>query len=256
MKKAFSLFELVLVIIIIVLLIALLVKVNSLIKTTKIKTFYNSCIKAWITKCNDFYSRAGVPLGSPLYMKQNGKVVKIDSITGGDIPYSKNKLNFDFVLRSPEYIIFQLESFGIGTKDLKEACFAPSSKGVTKIVVSAGADILSFNETKTICLDSNCNSSYILTGVSSKNAPFLVFINLPYDVAIAVDREIDGQSNGKKGYFLCLNSYSSLLDIESSKVDDIIKIKGLEDYSSFNCGGTLFWGNESNPYVTAAYLIK
>ncbi|HID00792.1 MAG TPA: hypothetical protein EYP05_05605, partial [Piscirickettsiaceae bacterium] len=35
-----------------------------------------------------------------------GYVVKVESITGGDIPYSKNKLNFDFVLRSPKYIIF------------------------------------------------------------------------------------------------------------------------------------------------------
>ena len=256
MKKAFSLFELILVILVIGFLISMIEKVNNLVKTTKIKAFYNNCIKAWIVKYNNFYSRVGVPLGSPLYIKENGKVVKIDSIVGGDIPYSKNELNFDFVLRSPKYIISQLKSFGIDTKDVEEFCFAHSSKGATKIVVSTGADILSFKETKTVCLDPNCTSNYILIGSSNKKKSFLIFINFPYDIAIAADREIDGKSNGKKGDFLCLNSYPSPLDITSSKVDDIIKVKGLGNYSSFNCGGTLFWGNESNPYVTAAYLIK
>ncbi len=171
-RNAFTLMELVLVIVIIALLIAVMSKVNSLIKVTKIKIFYNNCIKTWITKYNDFYSKAKVPLESPLYIKESGKALKIDTVTGGDISYSDKTLNFDFVLRSPNYIISQLESFGIDIKNLDEICFAPSQKKATKIIVSAGADILSSGETKVICLDSNCNSSYTLTGVSDKMVYF------------------------------------------------------------------------------------
>ena len=258
LKKAFTILELALVIVIIVLLIAIMAKVNSLIKSTKIKVFYTRCIEKWITKYNDFYSRAGAPLGFPLYTYKDGKVNVISNVPGVDIPYSSKNLNFDFVLRKPSYIISQMQAFGISINETDSICYAPSEKGEQAVIISSGADILVPGETISVCLDSNCSSSniYTLKGVSDKNGVFLVFINLPYDVAIAIDREIDGISNGKKGTFVCLGAYKKPIDINTAKVDEVIKIKGLGNYSSFNCGGSLSWGNESNAYVTAAYIIK
>lgn len=258
-RKGFSLIELSIVLIIIGLLMAAVMKGRDLIRSAEMKKFYNTFIKAWELAYTQYYDRTGMPLGAPLYVKENGNKVEIKDFVGADEVIDEDKA--DFVVRKGDTIENRAKEVGLelpNTGRAKPYVYKVSFTDVSPVDVwiTFGSDPVRKEEKLDICKEDKCEGKYVvnLKGNGGNRGNFMLIVNVPYDVAAQIDRIIDGYADGKKGDIICVGNYEDPKDPNEFK--DIIDVNNVTDYGNFtDCGGSLNLGNKDNPYVTLMYKL-
>ena len=250
-RRAFSLIELSIVLIIIGLLMAAIIKGKDLIRSAEMKKFYNNFVKAWELVYSQYYDRTGMPLGGPLYTKEYGQ---IKNFVGAD--YTKN----DFVFRDGKTIVKRAKEVGLElpttTAPTAYAYIISFTKAPkTTMYITFGADVVQKNETINVCLNDDCSNTTkvkTITGQGDGKGNFMIMYNVPYDVAIQLDRIIDGNADGLNGNLICVNNYNTPLN--ENEFDKAVNVKDLSE--SYNCFGALHLGSPDKPYVTLIYKLN
>jgi hypothetical protein len=93
-----------------------------------------------------------------------------------------------------------------------------------------------------------------LNGTGDGNGNFMVIFNVPYDVAIQIDRIVDGQANGKNGVVICGGAYNTALSSVSNVNGTYLNTTDLNSHAD-NCGNILGWGDKNKPFVTVIYKL-
>ncbi|HIC87400.1 MAG TPA: prepilin-type N-terminal cleavage/methylation domain-containing protein [Aquificae bacterium] len=188
-KKAFrigfSLIELSIVLIIIGLLMAAVMKGRDLIRSAEMKKFYNTFIKAWELAYTQYYDRTGMPLGAPLYVKENGNKVEIKDFVGADEVIDEDKA--DFVVRKGDTIENRAKEVGLelpNTGRAKPYVYKVSFTDVSPVDVwiTFGSDPVRESENLNICIKDNCDNKdnvVNLKGNGGNRGNFMLIVNVP-----------------------------------------------------------------------------
>ena len=291
-RKGFSLIELSVVLIIIGLLLAAVMKGKDLIKNAEIKKFYNNFIKQWELAYTTFYDRTGKVLGAPLVISDGSNYFDYLEYVGADVTGGTNN---DIVFRDPRrfkmmntravsnsngWLANQLIAAGIeipspvrGYPNIYD--LSASELGKTTIIVTFGSDAIANGESLTISKFATSNNgtsgtndgNIITTSATDENhtgqddakGNFMLIINLPFDIAVQIDKIIDGKADGQNGNFVCVKAYQNPLTLTNTGVGTFSNVidtnyTGLND--SVDCGGPFHWGNgNTGKYVTALYKL-
>jgi len=288
-RKGFSLIELSIVLIIIGLLMAAVMKGKDLIRSTEMKKFYNTFIKAWELVYTQYYDRTGTPLGGPLYTRRTlvtwncrkerdsaNKTMtvcnpsytiikeKIKDFVGADIAIKIGRGDYvDLIFRKGDTIENRAKEAGLelpNTGRDKTYVYKVSFTDVSPVDVwiTFGSDPVRYNEYLNICIEDKCDDFLPIGwyGKGDNRGNFMLIVNVPYDVAAQIDRIIDGYADGKKGDIICVGSYKDPIDPNKFKDINIIDVNNVKDYgNSANCGGSFNLGNKTKPYVTLMYKL-
>ena len=256
LRKGFSLIELSIVLIIIGLLMAAIMKGKDLIRSAEMKKFYNTFIKAWELAYTQYYDRTGMPLGAPLYVKENNENITIKDFVGADEIINE----VDFVVRKGDTIEnrakeagLELPSTGTSKSYVYKVSFTDAAP--VDVWITFGSDPLRSGENRLICKGDDCQNTENITGKGDNRGNFMLMVNVPYDVAAQIDRIVDGYADGSKGSIICVGSYKN--PKKPNEFNDVIDINKVKDYGNVtNCGGTLNLGNKDDkPYVTLMYKL-
>jgi|GEM_PF-5269124 prepilin-type N-terminal cleavage/methylation domain-containing protein len=291
MKKGFTLIELTIVMIILGLLLGAVFKGRDIIRSVEIKRFYNNFIKRWEFIYLNFLDRTGRVLGAPLVVSEGSSdFYNLMDYTGADVTGGSDN---DIVFRSPKrfktmnpnaedsengWIANQLIMAGIdfpepvrGYPNVYDV--SASKLGKTVVIITFGSDPLASGENLNIgkygtsnngtspvndgTVASTSATSENHSGHDNQRGNFMLIINLPYDVAVQIDKIIDGKANGKDGKFICVGAYpNSVLLSDTENFNNVIdaNFKGLGD--TVDCGGPSNWGDgNTKKYVTALYKL-
>jgi prepilin-type N-terminal cleavage/methylation domain-containing protein len=298
-RRGFTLIELSIVLVIIGLLLAAVIKGQDLIKSAEIKKFYNNAINEMKLKYTTFLDITGKVLGSPLIIKSNDDNVTIDELVGQctDVNSTNNSClhqsdiyanlgtsnQSDLVFKSmayylknntnEDYVTFTELLQQVGLTEVKSdssqysnVFYITSELGKTGVAVVLGADIA--RKDANISVLKKDGNTVNHTGVGDGKGNFLLLINLPYDIAVAIDKIVDGNADGLRGRMICVNEYDAPIPYDSiSKISDdnlqdsatlkrVIsdKYRDLDDDVTDICTGIFHWNNDKKKYVTA--LIK
>jgi hypothetical protein len=102
-------------------------------------------------------------------------------------------------------------------------------------------------------------TSVTVTGkTNGRRGNFMLIINLPFDVAAAMDKIIDGTADGRNGRFRCVYATNSPIKPWDTSTQTIVNATAVTDISTVPtvCGGTFFWGDKNKGYVTALYELQ
>jgi prepilin-type N-terminal cleavage/methylation domain-containing protein len=172
-NKGFTLIELAVVLVIIGLILGSVIKGKDLITSAKQKNFYTSFIKSWELAIATYYDRTGYLLG--------------DGTINGGTAASPNGI-FDNVIGTNF-----AAADGIEATLKKVGLEVPATNtGVSGTMAYTGSN---GSQTVTMYL---YNLASATDGGSSNR---LYFVNMPTDLAIALDRIVDGQANSSEGAF-------------------------------------------------------
>jgi len=247
-RKGFSLIELSVVLIIIGLLMAAIIKGRDLIRSAEMKKFYNTFVNAWHLTFNQYYDRTGQALGAPLETNEGNYT----EFVGAN--YTVN--NTDFVLRDPSYITKQADDVGIDRPQSTEYFISFSNIKAAKALLTFASDPVSESEKITVKkYQSGTSTNVNITGNGNGKGNFMVIFNVPYDVAIQIDRIVDGKADGSKGAVICGGAYNSTLDAISNVNETYLNSTDLENQADECNGGVLGWGKEDKPFVTLIYKL-
>jgi len=279
-QKGFTLIELSIVLIIIGLLLAAVMKGRDLIRSAQQKKFYNQFINAWVLAYQQFNDRTGYVLGGPLVYKSTSAsnatdpaMIGCDKFISGDlcirdqyrwkdekagylkalaqagltVPKPTYDVNFSKYTRSTVWILF-------GSDPLQANDNLTIYLTATEVNATNGAAIDSIGGATGNSY--NPNNSITKTG-HGQRGNFMLIVNLPYDVAAAMDKIIDGVADGRNGNFRCVGThgkspYTLWADSGNTTGHKITDISNRTDV----CGGTFHWGNSTNVYVTALYELQ
>lgn len=195
MKKSFSLVELSISMIVIGFIIAAVMNGRDLIKSVETKEFYQSFARKWTTIIDGYYDRTNAYLsdglsnaGSNQY--SNGYFDGIDMSNDSNQSFLKNTLISSGI--NPCKLISTNCYFPDGT--CNPTCYKISGEFTDEVEVQ-------------IYLN-----SYIYNSIPTN---FIVLHNIPSDVALAVDRLIDGRANGENGDAIAFSALGSYSDDEN-----------------------------------------
>lgn len=179
MKKAFSLIEISIVMIVIGIIIAAVMSGGDLIKSSETKEFYQQFARKWTTVADTYYDRMGANLtdGSDNNGFNNSRDGYFD---GNDMSEDSNQTS----------LIAQLQSAGVNPcKTIGTNSFFSSGDCNPTQYRIAGE----FTDETTVQVYLN---AYRLEGIPTN---FIVLHNIPADIALAVDRYLDGVPDGTTG---------------------------------------------------------
>lgn len=191
MKKSFSLVELSIAMIVIGFIIGAVMSGRDLIKSGETKEFYQTFARKWTTIIDTYYDRMNVHLTDST--SNSGKNDYANGYFDGiDMSNDSNQTS----LKN------QLITAGINPcKLISTNCyFEDGSCNPTCYKISG-----EFTDEATVQLYLN---SYIYNSIPTN---FIVLHNIPSDIAVAVDKLIDGKANGEYGNaiaFATLGNYS------------------------------------------------
>ena len=283
-QKGFTLIELSIVLIIIGLLLAAVMKGRDLIRSAQQKKFYNQFINAWVLAYQQFNDRTGYVLGGPfVYSATNQGNATDPSLIGCDKFLGTNT---DLCIRDSgrwnngtnSGFIKALYQAGLQVPPVTyEINFSKYVRTTAWILF--GSDPLEDGENLTVYLNATAvNATTIEPGIPAHGAPydmldgrtvssqskngrgrrgnFMLIVNLPYDVAAAIDKIIDGTADGRNGNFRCVKASSSAMapwqndgSVVDTRITDIGNVTNI-------CGGAFYWGDPTNKYVTALYELE
>ncbi len=179
MKKSFSLVELSIAMVVISFIIAAVMNGRDLIKSAETKEFYQTFARKWTTIINDYSSKMNVHLAdgssnAGLNEYANGYFDGIDMSIDSNQTALKN----------------QLLSVGINPcKLVSTNCYFSDGSCNPTCYNIAGE----FTDESKVQIYLN---AYIYDEIPTN---FIVFHNIPADIAITIDKLIDGRSDGKYG---------------------------------------------------------
>ncbi len=289
-RNGFSLIELSIVLIVIGLLLAAVMKGKDLIRSAEIKKFYSNFVRQWELIYASYYDRTGKALGAPLVVSSGSNNYEYGDFVGADVADNSH----DIVFRDPRrfkvqdlnqvsnnngWIANQLIAAGIempkpvrGYPNIYD--LSASELGKTTVIITFGSDPTSTAgitvqkyATSVNATGGAANDGHVVTDSPTsvnlghnddQRGNVMLIVNLPFDIAPQIDKIIDGEADGKKGNFVCVGSYQSPKDINTStdwnEVTDILTVTGIGNYT--NCYGPFNWGDGStHKYVTAMYKL-
>ena len=172
-NKGFTLIELAIVLVIIGLILGSVLKGKDLINSAKQKNFYNSFVKGWELAVVSYYDRTGHILGDGSNNGGTGTPDgRFDDVDGNT--FSNNGGIDSF-----------LKGVGLGV---------PVSN-------TAQSGAISFNGAYSGPRVISLNLRYLLSHTDKVSHNRLYFTNMPTDLAIALDKMVDGQINSQTGKF-------------------------------------------------------
>ena len=198
MKKAFSLIELSISMIVIGLIITAVMSGRDLIKSGESKAFYQTFARKWTTIINSYYDRTSNHLSD-------------SSSYGGFNIYKDGYFDgLNMNAESNQSIVLEtLISAGLNPcKLLSTNCYFDNGACNPTCYNIAGE----FSDEVRVQVFLN---AYIYDGIPTN---FIVFHNIPTDIAIGVDRLVDGVADGSHGKavaFSSLGSYNDNTDIST-----------------------------------------
>lgn len=173
-NKGFTLIEIAVVLVIIGLIIGAAVKGKDLIQSGKQKKFYTNFLKAWELSIVSYYDRTGFALGDAT--KNGGTAAatdgRFDNINGANFGAAN----------------------GIDAKLNAVGLTVPSTNTANSGQFSYKGQ---HSGTQTITL----YLYYLRSHTQARNSNALYFVNMPTDLAIALDSMVDGQIDARAGTF-------------------------------------------------------
>lgn len=178
-KRAFTLIEISIVLVIIGIILASVMKGRDLIKSSQIKEFNQVFVSQWETVANSYFSRMAAVLADST--DNGGRLASIDGFMDGAIDTSGEYAD----------VKTALDASGIDIDELVKSDLSdPFKRSVDGEFVGKKIVEVSF-------------TNYLLNG---KQRNYLIFNNIPGDVAQAIDTMKDGQPSGKNGSVIALPS--------------------------------------------------
>jgi prepilin-type N-terminal cleavage/methylation domain-containing protein len=171
--KGFTLIEMAIVLVIIGLILGAVIKGKDVLNSAKQKKFYTSFIKNWELAVATYYDRTGNILG--------------DGIVNGGISATRNG-QFDWTINNAaEFVTIDTRLRAVGLENINTN--TDTSWQYTYSGVYSGS--------RTIALDMRAAAS-AREGVTRN---MFYFVNMPTDLALALDTMIDGQLGSSVGTF-------------------------------------------------------
>jgi len=204
MKKAFSLIELGIVLIIIGIVIAAVMSGGEVIKNSETKQFYQNFARKWSTVIDSYYDRMGQEVCDGV----NNEGLNTELTSDG---------YFDGVTLETEKgkeVKKRIENAGINLERIVSTNQILYSQYMIQGEFT-GYEIVSIHL-----------GAYKVDGIPYN---FMIFKNIPVDIAIAIDRYVDGVSNGKKGNAMAIQ----VSDNNMALPTNLVEIKTTEQVFDF-----------------------
>ena len=192
-KRAFTLIEISIVLVIIGIILASVMKGRDLIKSSQIKEFNQVFVTQWETIANSYFSRMAAVLADTT--ENGGTEVSIDGFMDGAIDTPTEYAAVKLALRNSGIDLDEL---------IKSDLDDPFKRSVDGEFVGKKAVEVTF-------------TNYILNG---KQKNYLLFTNIPGDVAQAIDTIKDGSASGLKGSVVALPSEQTAGDEINGTIED------------------------------------
>jgi prepilin-type N-terminal cleavage/methylation domain-containing protein len=208
MKKAFSLIELGIVLIIIGIIIAAVMSGGDVIKNSETKQFYQNFARKWSTVIDSYYDRMGQQIcdgekheGLDTELTPDGYFdgITLEGTKGSDVEDKIRSagINLDRTVSTNQNLKSQFMIQGEFT-------------GYEIVTIHLGA--------------------YMLDGIRYN---FLILKDIPVDIAVAVDRYVDGVSNGAIGNAIAIQTDVSTITLPTN-LSELQTTDLLLDYSEIS----------------------
>ena len=182
-RAGFTLIEISIVLVIIGIILASVMKGRDMIKSAQIKEFSQVFVTEWETISNSYFSRMAGVLGDGT--DNGGRLVAVDGFMDGNINNDTEFLAIKTKLSAAGISIDDLIKTDVGNAFERSVDGEFTGKQVVEITFS----------------------NYLLHG---KRKNYLVFNDVPGDVAQAIDTMKDGTPDGKAGSVIALPLYGAI----------------------------------------------
>ncbi len=186
-KKAFSLIEISIVLIIIGVIISSVMKGRDLLRSSKIKEFSHTFVNKWEIITISYFNRIGNNIADGNL--NGGTTSTVDGFMDGNITETTHYLNIDTNLTASGINVCQ--SIKTNVKDGSSFCnsgYNPFKRRVTGEFTGSKIVTITF-------------TNYI---INNRRENILLFMNIPGDIAQAIDTMRDGTPDGVNGKVLAL----------------------------------------------------
>lgn len=187
-KKSFSLVEMGIVLVIIGILISAVMKGKDIIKNAEIKEMNQNFLTKWVSITTSYYDRFGYNLTGTTTSTSMGVA---DGLS--DTDHDSTVIGCTNLLNKAKSAGINIESL-ISTNTPSPCRREISGEFTDNVTVAIGLESLRIN-----------------TSTESNNTRnFVLFFNMPGDIALAFDRLIDQRANLQDGKVIALDEYSTL----------------------------------------------
>ncbi len=198
MKRSFSLIELSIVLIVVGFLIAAVMSGRDLIKSADSKEFYQTFVRKWTTIINSYYDRMNV------HLSDGSTNVGFNSYSDGYFDGLNMSIDSNQTSLKNQLLLAGINPCNL----LSTNCYFSNNTCNPTCYKIAGE----FTDETTVQVYLN---AYKYNSIPTN---FIVFHNMPTDIAVTIDRLVDGKSDGMNGTAIAfeeLGNYNNNTNIET-----------------------------------------
>lgn len=208
-EKGFTLIELAIVLVIIGMIVGAIMKGKDVMRSAQTKQFYQSFLGKWVTMADNYYDKTGVNLADGTSNGGTSATTTPDGFMDGTNVNTNKALIRDALIKAGINPCDVIKS-----GNLNDLTICPS----TGVDIAQGAvDSEIYGKVSNIIIQLYAlqlpKMGTALTGTQLKN--IVVAVNVPLDIAQAMDTLVDGISKGEAGRFINLQACAQVDDATS-----------------------------------------